>query len=172
MSRALPLNPHRGPIWAGLDPTCGFLRLALDVSPSKQFLKVGSPVKNLKSIHWNPCTGGLKIPHTPIGTWRNAKNENFEFYFDCGKNVFQWTKKSHLGHFDWNCSCSRYPLWPNTQNMAILAENRCLRLKVMLRDPKLWVSLILNVIGVRWGSLEHILTIIDTYQNFHFLVFL
>ena len=47
-----------------------------------------------------PCTGGLKIPHTPMGTCRNAKNYNFEFCFDCGKNVFQWTKKNHLGHFD------------------------------------------------------------------------
>ena len=33
--------------------------------------------------------------------------------------------------------------------MAILAENRHLRLKMMLRGPKLWVNLILNVIGVR-----------------------
>ena len=85
----------------------------------------------------------------PIGTCRNAKNENFEFCFDCGKNVFQWTRKNHLGHFDWNCLGSRYPIRPNTQNMAILTENRRLRLKGMLRGPKLWVSLILNVIGVR-----------------------
>ena len=33
--------------------------------------------------------------------------------------------------------------------MPILAENSRLRLKVMLRGPKLWVNLILNVIGVR-----------------------
>ena len=33
--------------------------------------------------------------------------------------------------------------------MAILVENRRLRLKVILRGPKLWVNLILNVIGVR-----------------------
>ena len=33
--------------------------------------------------------------------------------------------------------------------MATLAENRHLRLKVMLRGPKLWINLILNVIGVR-----------------------
>ena len=26
-----------------------------------------------------PCTGGLKIPHTPIGTSRNAKNEILNF---------------------------------------------------------------------------------------------
>ena len=32
-----------------------------------------------------PCTGGLKTPHTPIGTYRNEKNENFQFFFDCGK---------------------------------------------------------------------------------------
>ena len=63
--------------------------------------------------------------------------------------MFQWTKKNHLGHFDWNCLGSRYPLRPNTQNMAILAENRHLRLKLMLRGPKLWVNLILNVILVR-----------------------
>ena len=31
--------------------------------------------------------------------------------------------------------------------MAILAGNRHLRLKVMLRGPKLWVNLILNAIG-------------------------
>ena len=61
-----------------------------------------------------PCTGGLKIPYTPMGTCRNAWNENFEFCFDCGKNVFQWTKKNHLGHFDWNCSGSWYPIRPNT----------------------------------------------------------
>ena len=61
-----------------------------------------------------PCTGDLKTPHTPMGTCRNAKNENFEFCFDCGKNVFQWTKKNHLGHFDWNCLGSRYPIRPNT----------------------------------------------------------
>ena len=61
-----------------------------------------------------PCTGGLKIPHTPMGTCRNAKNENFELCFDCGKNVFQWTQKNHLGHFDWNCLGSRYPIRPNT----------------------------------------------------------
>ena len=30
---------------AGLDHTHGFLRSTLDVSPSKQFLKVGSPVE-------------------------------------------------------------------------------------------------------------------------------
>ena len=41
-----------------------------------------------------PCTGDLKTPHTPIGTCKNAiKNDIFEFCFDCGKNVFQWTKK-------------------------------------------------------------------------------
>ena len=47
LSRALPLDPTRGPIGAikaDLDPTRGFLSFALDVSPSKQFLKVGSPV--------------------------------------------------------------------------------------------------------------------------------
>ena len=38
-----------------------------------------------------PCTEGLKIPHTPIGTCRNAKNENSKFCFDRSKNVFQWT---------------------------------------------------------------------------------
>ena len=101
---------------------------------------------------WNqftgPCTGGLKIPHTPIRTCKNAKNENFEFYFNCGKDVFQWIKKNHLDHFDWNCLGSQYPMRPNTQNMAILAENRHLRLKVMLRGPKWWVNLILNVILV------------------------
>ena len=47
-----------------------------------------------------PCTGVLKILHTLIGTCRNAKNENSKFCFDCGKNVFQWTRKKHLGHFD------------------------------------------------------------------------
>ena len=109
-----------------------------------------------------PCTGGLKIPRTPIGTCKNAINGNFEFWFDCGKNVFQWTKKNHLGHFDWNCLGSRYPMRPNTQNMAILAENRHLRLKLMLRGPKLWVNLILKSYWFVWGSLEHILTIIDT----------
>ena len=87
--------------------------------------------------------------HTPIGTCINAKKENFEFCFDCGKNVFQLTKKNHPGHFDWNCLGSRYPIWPNTQNMATLARNRHLRLKVMLRGPKLWVSLNLNVRGIR-----------------------
>ena len=102
----------------------------------------------LKSIHWNPPVQGLWRFHIPpaIGTCRYAKN--FEFSFDCSKNVFQWTKKNHLGHFDWNCLGSRYPIRPNTQNMVILAENRRLMLKVMLRGPKLWVSVILNVIGV------------------------
>ena len=28
-----------------------------------------------------PCTGGLKIPRTPIRTCRNAKNEKFEILF-------------------------------------------------------------------------------------------
>ena len=37
------LDPIRGPIRGGLNHTHGFLRFALDVSPSKQFLKVGSP---------------------------------------------------------------------------------------------------------------------------------
>ena len=48
-------------------------------------------------------------------------------------------KKNHLGHFDWNWLVSRYSigLQPNTQNMAILAENRHLRLKVMLKGPQL-----------------------------------
>ena len=32
-----------GALYVGLDLTHGFLRFALDVSPSKQFLKVGSP---------------------------------------------------------------------------------------------------------------------------------
>ena len=36
--------------------------------------------------------------------------------------------------------------------MAIFAGNRHLRLKVMLRGPKLWVNLILNVIGVHLRS--------------------
>ena len=34
-----------------------------------------------------PCTGGLKIPHTPMENYRNAKNENFEFCFNCSKCV-------------------------------------------------------------------------------------
>ena len=104
---------------------------------------------------WNQFTGtplyrgseDSTYPH--IGTCRKAKNKNFEFCFDCDKNVLQWTKKNHLGHFDWNCLGSWYSIRPNTQNMAILAENRRLRLKVMLRGPKLWVNLISNVIGIR-----------------------
>ena len=36
-----------------------------------------------------PCTGVWRFHMTPMGTCRNAKNENFEFCFDCGKNVFQ-----------------------------------------------------------------------------------
>ena len=104
---------------------------------------------------WNQFTGtpppyrGSEDSTYPIWTCRNAKNVNFEFCFDCGKNVFQWTKKNYLGHFDWNCLDLRYPIRPNTQNMGILAKSRHLRLKVMLRRPKLWVNLILNVIGVR-----------------------
>ena len=35
--------PLEGPYKTDLNPTRGFLRFALDVSPSKQFLKVGSP---------------------------------------------------------------------------------------------------------------------------------
>ena len=107
--------------------------------------------KNFEINSLEPPTGGLKIPHTPIGTCWNAKNENFEFCFDYGKNVFQWTKRNHQGHFDWNYLGSRCPIRSNTQNMAILAENKRLRLKVMLRGPKLWVNLILNVIRVRLG---------------------
>ena len=62
-----------------------------------------------------PCTGDLKIPHTPMGTCRNAKKKKkIEFCFDCGKNVFQWTKKNHLGHFDWNFLGYRYPIRLNT----------------------------------------------------------
>ena len=77
----------------------------------------------------------------PIGTCRNAKNENFEFCFDCGKNVFKWTKKETPRSFWLELSLgSWYYIRPNTQNMAILAENRRLRLKVMLRGPKVWVS--------------------------------
>ena len=38
-----------GALKAGLNPTRGFVRFALDVSPSKQFLKVGSLVMT-------PCT--------------------------------------------------------------------------------------------------------------------
>ena len=64
------------------------------------------------------CTGGLKIPHTPIGTCINAKKLKFWICFDCGTNVFQWTKKNYLGQFDWNCLGSRYlcgqihKIWP------------------------------------------------------------
>ena len=119
-----------------------------------------------------PRTGGLKTPHAPTETCRNAKKWKFWILFWSGKIVFQWTKKNHLGHFDWNCLGSRYSIRPNTQNMAILAENRCLRLKVMLRGPKLWVNLILNVIAIHLRSLEHILSKMVHNQNFHFLVFL
>ena len=127
--------------------------LQLFISPLLNYEEWSNNIIDDKNFEINslepPCTGGLKVPRTPIGTCRNAKNENFEFCFDCGKNVFQWTKKNHLGHFDWNCLGSRYPMRPNTQNMAILAENRHLRLKVMLRGPKMWVNLILDVILVR-----------------------
>ena len=91
----------------------------------------------MKSIHWNPLYRGSEDSTYPIVTCRNARNENYEFCFDCGKNVFQRTKNNHLGHFDLNCLGSRYPIQPNTQNMAILAENRHLRLNVMVRFPKL-----------------------------------
>ena len=40
--QGLCLWTHIGALYG--DPTCGFLRFAPDVSPSKQFLKVGSPV--------------------------------------------------------------------------------------------------------------------------------
>ena len=57
--------------------------------------------------------------------------------------------------------------------MAILVENRHLRLKVMLRGSKFKVNLILNVIGV---CLRFIGTHIDHKsmhnQNFNFLFFL
>ena len=65
------------------------------------------------------------------------KIEHFEFCFNCSKNLFEGTKKSHLGHFDWDCLGSRYPIRQNTQNMDILAGNGRLRLEVMLRDPTL-----------------------------------
>ena len=75
--------------------------------------------------------------HTPIGTCIKAKNKNFEF---CGKMYSNELKKNHLGHFDSNFLGSWYPIQPNTQNIAILAKNRHLRLKVMLRGPKLCES--------------------------------
>ena len=59
-------------------------------------------IKILKSIHWNPLYRGFEdstYPPPPVRTCRNAKNENFEFCFDCGKHVFQWTEKNHLKSF-------------------------------------------------------------------------
>ena len=110
-------------------------------------------IKILKSIHWNPPVQGVWKFHIPQwGPVEMQKIKILNFVFDCGKNVFQWTKKNHLGHFDWNCLGSRYPIRPNPLKMAILAGNRHLRLKMMLRGPKLWVNLILNVIGVRLRS--------------------
>ena len=113
-----------------------------------------------------PCTGGLKIPHTPIGTCRNAKNENFEFCFDCGKDVFQWTKKNHLGHFDWNCLGSRYSMRPNTQNMASVAKSDAKGSKVVSQFN---FKCHRDSFEVHWNtfwpkSIHN--------QNFHFLFFL
>ena len=55
--------------------------------------------------------------------------------------------------------------------MAILAGNRHLRLKVMLRGPKLGVNLILNATGVRLRSTGTHLTIIDILLEFSFFGF-
>ena len=62
LSMALALDP-----WAGLDPTCGFLRFVLDVSPSKQFLKVGSPVESLPhvSVWYGPHPHYLPTTYMP-----------------------------------------------------------------------------------------------------------
>ena len=40
------------------------------------------------------------------------------------KMCSKWTKKNHLGHFDWHYLGSQYPIRQNTQNMAIFTENR------------------------------------------------
>ena len=58
LSKAFPLDPTRGHIGtAGVDPTRGFLRFALDVSPPKQFLKDGSPGPRTENgcCHWYIC---------------------------------------------------------------------------------------------------------------------
>ena len=46
---------------------------------------------NFEITSLEPLYRDIKIPPAPIGTCRNEKNENFEFCFDCGKNVIQWT---------------------------------------------------------------------------------
>ena len=108
-------------------------------------------IKILKSIHWNPpCTGGLKIPHTPMGTCRNAKN--FEFCFDCGKNVFQWTKKNPPRSFWLELFRFSVPYMAKYLKYGHFSWNRHLRLKLMLKGPKLSFNLILNAIGVRLRS--------------------
>ena len=61
-----------------------------------------------------PVQGVWKFHIPPWGPVEMQKIKIFEFCFDCGKNVFQWTKKNHLGHFDWNCLGYRYPIRPNT----------------------------------------------------------
>ena len=79
----------------------------------------------MKSIHWNPPpTGGLKIPHTPIGTCKMQKIKILNFVSIVVKMCSKELRKKHLGHFDWNCLGSRYAIRPYTHSKAIVAENR------------------------------------------------
>ena len=104
-------------------------------------------IKNLKSIHWNTPVQGVWRFH--IGTCRNAKNENFEFCFDCGKKCVPMNWKEPPRSFWLELFRFFVPYTTKYTKYGLSAENRHLRLKVMLRSPKLWVNLILNVIGVR-----------------------
>ena len=50
-------------------------------------------VKNWNQLVVTLCTKDLKFFWPPVGPMENAENPTFEFYFDYGKNVFQWTLK-------------------------------------------------------------------------------
>ena len=55
---------------------------------------------------------------------------------DCGKNVFQWSKKNHLGHFDWNCLGSQYPIRANTKKYGHFSWMCCINLYSNIANNK------------------------------------
>ena len=85
-----------GVLKAGLDPTRWFLRFALDVSPCKQFLKVGSPGETL-------CFHRAQLDHNCVVVSPILCSGNVNCWlFEVRKNIihlltfFIWSKYSYF----------------------------------------------------------------------------
>ena len=115
-----------------------------------------------------PCTGGLKISHTPWGPVEMQKIKILNFFFDCGKNVFQWTKKEPPRSFWLELFRFSVPYTAKYLKYGHFSWKQAFEAKSDAKGSKVVSQFNFKCHRGSFKYQEHILTIIDTLSEFSF----